>query len=354
MGELGHRRQRLEPGSGTCNGGQRRRSQRQCHLCSWPHRRRTGPYLVRWDGTQYTAVGSGQFLSDTGISQLTFVPISKAHPSNPILEDNRLLVVSGALTTQDYGNISSVFFDGQSYSPFLLATNLDGSSGIVRAFTRSTEVLRFPNLHHLAVGLVILISIAIGLGIVFLLVLLGLIWAVARRRPEPRDMDVPISGSDETLGLGEKKRPSSLLATLNAATENAMLGGGAAAAGASHRRQDSQQYDTTDEMAPSSHHGDHTTHPQYAADDDAEAVAGMGMVGVTGATAAAALDGDEEDSPMEGIPAHARYDFVANHESELKLTAGEPIEILDDQDRHWWLARNTQGQTGVVPSAYVM
>ncbi len=113
----------------------------------------TEPYMARWDGNQYTAVDNGQFLPATGISQLTFVPISKAHPSNSILEDNRLLVVSGALSTQDYGNLSSVFFDGQSYSPFLIATNLDGSSGIVRAFSRSTEVLRFPNLHHLAVVL---------------------------------------------------------------------------------------------------------------------------------------------------------------------------------------------------------
>ncbi|SPO26264.1 uncharacterized protein UTRI_02540 [Ustilago trichophora] len=334
------------------------------------------PYLVRWDGTQYTAVGSGQLLPATGISQLTFVPISRAHPSNPILKDNRLLVVSGALMTHDYGNISSVFFDGQSYSPFLLATNLDGSSGIVRAFSRSTEVLRFPNLHHLAVGLVILISIAIGLGIVFLLVLLGLIWAVARRRPEPRDMDVPLSASDESLGLGEKKRPSSLLATLNAATENAMLGehgagaagmgaaagaGGAAAmaAAASHHRHDSQPHDLSDEAA---YHSDgartgQSAHTQYHTDDggfddDAEAGLATGMVG-TSAVAAAAI-GDDDDSPMEGIPAHARYDFVPNHESELPLTAGEPIEILDDQDRHWWLARNTRGQTGVVPSAYVM
>lgn len=338
----------------------------------------SAPYLVRWDGTQYEAVGTGQFLPATGISQLTFVPISKAHPSNSILEDNRLLVISGALTTQDYGNISSVFFDGQNYSPFLLATNLDGSSGIVRAFSRSTEVLRFPNLHHLAVGLVILISIAIGLGIVFLLVLLGLIWAVARRRPEPRDVDVPLSASDESLGLGEKKRPSSLLATLNAATENAMLGehgtaagfgtagaglgaaGVAGAAAAAHHRQDSQGQDLSDEAGMSNNHSDggrtgQSAHTQYHNDDGAfsDAEAGLAMTG-TGAAAAAAISGDQEDSPMEGIPAHARYDFVPNHESELPLTAGEPIEILDDQDRHWWLARNTQGQTGVVPSAYVM
>ncbi len=52
---------------------------------------------------------------------------------------------------------------------------------------------------------------------------------------------------------------------------------------------------------------------------------------------------------MEGIPAHARYDFAPNHESELALIAGEPIEILDDQDRHWWLARKHRARPVSCP-----
>ena len=99
-----------------------------------------------------------------------------------------------------------------------------------------------------------------------------------------------------------------------------------------------------------------SAHTQYLTDDggvsDAEAGLATGMVG-TSAVAAAAIH-DEEDSPMEGIPAHARYDFVPNHESELGVVAGESIEILDDQDEHWWLARNAAGQTGVIPSTYVL
>ncbi|PWZ02155.1 hypothetical protein BCV70DRAFT_198438, partial [Testicularia cyperi] len=341
----------------------------------------SAPYFVKWDGTQYETMGNGQFQADTGISQLTFVPINRAHPGNSVLENNRLLVISGALSTQDFGNVSSVFFDGQTFTPFLLATNLDGSSGIVRAFSRSTEVLKFPNLHRLAVGLVILISIAIGLGIVFLLVLIGLLWALGRRRPD-RSVDVPISASEDSLAAtGEKKRPSSLLATLNAATENAMLGGGAgvaavgaggaAAAASSSRaydRPDSSQALGTDETGGISQYqsdGGRTGHTQYMTDEgelfdhDDMAVGGAAAAGAAAGAGAGAGAGamemmaSDEDSPVEGIPAHARYDFVPNHESELVLTAGEPIEILDDQDKHWWLARNARGQTGVVPSSYV-
>ncbi|EPQ29243.1 uncharacterized protein PFL1_02998 [Pseudozyma flocculosa PF-1] len=355
----------------------------------------TAPYLAKWDGAQYTAVDGGELIGDSGVAQLTFVPINKAHAGNSVLENNRLLVVSGNLETQSYGRLSSLLFDGQGYIPFLRATNLNGSSGIVRSFSRSTEVLKFPNLHRLAVGLVILISIAIGLGIVFLLVLLGLIWALSRRRPNEQ-VDVPISGSEDSLAVGEKKRPSSLLATLNAATENAMVGGGpgagasggggmvgrdgfplagaavagGAAAGAAaaagrtsssgHDKHDSAQMGTmenSDGTGPSQYHseGAHTGYSartQYLT-DEGEYLDGAGEA-AAGAGAIEMMDNQDDSPGSEGIPAHARYDFVPNHESELGVTAGEAIEILDDQDEHWWLARNAEGRTGVIPSTYVL
>ena len=352
----------------------------------------TQPYLARWDGSQYQLLGNGELLADTGVAQLTFVPLSKAHPGNSVLENNRLLVVSGALSTQTYGNISSLLFDGQNFTPFLVATNLNGSPGVVRSFSRSTEVLKFPNLHRLAVGLVILISIAIGLGIVFLLVLIGLIWALSRRRPE-QTVDVPISASDESLGLGEKKRPSSLLATLNAATESAMLGGGAGAAAggepgtssgfqmrdaalagaaggtvaagaagalasssSGHGKHDSGPMGGTHENSDASqYHSDaYTGRSQYATDEGEFYDAAAAAAGVGGAGAMEMMAGEDDSPGSEGIPAHARYDFVPNHESELGVVAGESIEILDDQDEHWWLARNAAGQTGVIPSTYVL
>lgn len=349
----------------------------------------TEPYLAKWDGNVYSTLGEMELLDSTGIAQLSFVGITKPHPDNNILENNRLLVVSGALNMNTYGNVSTALFDGQSWTPFLVSQSNSGGSGIVRAFTRSVEVLTFPNLHHLAVGIVILISIAIGLGVVFLLVLLGLIWALARRQSN-RGVDVPISPSDETLAMagaaGEKKRPSSLLATLNAATENVMhdrgaeAGAGAAAAagiagvgasstGHGHGRQDSAAVggtlENSDETGPSTaFHSDgqtgqsHSGRSNYYSGDEGEGIAlgGPSAAAAAGATAvdAGAYDGMNDDGGNDGIEAHARYSFEATHPSELAVRAGEKIYILDDQDEHWWLARNDNGTTGVLPATYVL
>lgn len=325
------------------------------------------PWLAKWDGSSYHNLQSTELMANTGIAQLTFVPINKAHAANDILENNRLLVVSGALKMRTYGNVSSAFFDGRIWTPFLIGTSSSGGPGIMRSFTRSTEVLRFPNLKRLAVGLVILISIAIGLGVVFLLVLLGLLVALARRRPN-RGVDVPISPSDELLAA-EKKRPSSLLATLNAATQNVMgagaagvgAGGAAAAAAATssgHGRGDSVPLTTEGAYTsdPSTqHHSEAVTgRSEYYTDDEGEhAAAGAGAAAAGGAAAgAAALSHGHEDEA--GVEAHMRFSFEATHPSELGARAGESVTILDDSDEHWWLARADDGRVGVVPASYVL
>lgn len=336
----------------------------------------TKPWLAKWDGSEFNALQSAELGPDSGIAQLTFVPITKAHPGNDILENNRLLVVSGALSMTTYGNVSSAFFDGRNWTPFLITTGAGGGPGAVRTFTRSTEVLKFPNLKHLAVGLVILISIAIGLGVVFLLVLLGLLVALARRRPQ-RGVDVPISPSDEALA-SEKKRPSSLLATLNAATENVMGAGaaggaagaaaGAAATSSGHGRGDSvpltsQGHDYSDPS--SNYHSEGATGQSayYTTDDSgdghrgagAAAAAAAGGVGAGAAgAAAAARGGDSDDGSEQGVDAHMRFSFEATHPSELAVRAGDSVTILDDADEHWWLARADDGRVGVVPASYVL
>ncbi|KAE8253748.1 hypothetical protein A4X13_0g3677 [Tilletia indica] len=353
------------------------------------------PYLAKWDGTRYNLLGNDELRPATGIQQLTFVPLLKAHSGNNILENNRLLVVSGVLELASFGNVSSAFYDGSSWQPFLLGAGSDGTHGIVRAVVRATEVLKFANLRRLATGLVILISIAIGLGLVFLLTLLGLLWAMARRNKN-KGVDAPLSAYDDVPGEGEHPgRPSSLLATLNAATENVMganaapgsgghgsnlgagagvagLGAGAAAAAAAgaaatssgHGRTDSGPLNTVENSdetgGPSTaYHSEgaqtgRSGASQYYTDDEnmgaAEAAAGVGALGAGAAAAAAA----GSHSGSEGVPARARYSFEATHESELSMHAGDQITILDDLDEHWWLARDSAGREGVVPSTYVL
>lgn len=357
------------------------------------------PYLAKWDGTTYTDVGSNELLDPTGIAQLTFVGLTQNHETNTVLESNRMLVVSGALSMNSFGNVSSALFDGQYWTPFLLSTQTGGGPGVVRTLTRSVEVLKFGNFHHLAVGIVILISIAIGLGVVFLLVLLGLIWALLFRRGHKKGVNVPVSPSDETLAAagvaGEKKRPSSLLATLNAATENVMSDhynlaaagagagvGAAAAAGAGADHHTSSGHgllaessnghalgaaggtmENSEETGPggqsSQYHSDGYTGrsaaSHYVSGDEGLGSGGAAAGGAVAAGAVGrALGGHENEEDLDGIEAHARYTFEATHPSELGVHAGEKIWILDDQDEHWWLARNESGQTGVLPSTYVL
>ncbi|KAL5254727.1 hypothetical protein ACHWQZ_G014234 [Mnemiopsis leidyi] len=51
----------------------------------------------------------------------------------------------------------------------------------------------------------------------------------------------------------------------------------------------------------------------------------------------------------------AVWDLTAQQPAtDLNLTRGEKLEVLDAvTDQHWWRARNTQGQIGMIPESYV-
>ena len=72
----------------------------------------------------------------------------------------------------------------------------------------------------MAIGFVILISMGIALGIVFLLVLFGLLFALRTRRinNELPAYPVPYANEKDQDATTPHRRPTSLLATLNAAT----------------------------------------------------------------------------------------------------------------------------------------
>lgn len=160
----------------------------------------------------------------------------------------------------------------------------------------------------MAVGLVILISIAIALGIVFLLVLIALLIALRTRddrgdtpvvgypvMPDDRADDDSIQGGAAAM----RKRPSALLATLNAATAKMALS----------EKQAQQQRQPSPDLFDDS--------------NSMNSGAGAGTV----------------DADVDEARAYTRFSFHAEQEGELSVAANEELVILDSQDPDWSVAR---------------
>lgn len=51
----------------------------------------------------------------------------------------------------------------------------------------------------------------------------------------------------------------------------------------------------------------------------------------------------------------ALYNFDAQNVEELSFKKGEKLDIIDHpaHDPEWWQARNSLGQTGLVPTNYI-
>lgn len=180
------------------------------------------PYFMKWDGTTWSDLSSDALQSGSEFQQIAFVPLSNNRQDNhdDLVEKDRLLMVSGDLDFEEYGRVSSALFDGSSWTPFLVSAAAGGDSGFIAGLFYSAKHFTLSH-HYLSVGIVILISIAIALGVVFLLVLVGLLVALKNRKADQKAAAYPAAGryngsDDEIHEKG--RRPTSLLATLNAAT----------------------------------------------------------------------------------------------------------------------------------------
>ena len=149
-----------------------------------------------------------------------------------------MLLVAGNLTINKT-SASTALFDGETWYPYLVSTSASGGAGVVSQFFysitdfslagRRASHLSLPSLllstnplshtdYH-SVGIVILISIAIALGVVFLLVLIGLLVALARRSDEPSyPPSQPRIRHERPEDLHVKHHPTALLEAVGAAT----------------------------------------------------------------------------------------------------------------------------------------
>ena len=67
------------------------------------------------------------------------VPVIDAHKSNGLIQNDRMLLLSGTLFSSSFGDASSVLFDGQSFIPYIVSASASGSpgtvSGLIHSFT---------------------------------------------------------------------------------------------------------------------------------------------------------------------------------------------------------------------------
>jgi hypothetical protein len=78
----------------------------------------------------------------TTVAQLTMVPLQDTHPANPIIESDRVLMISGSLATPA-GNASSALFDGQNIIPYIVSSTSTGTPGSMSALFHSLASFSF-------------------------------------------------------------------------------------------------------------------------------------------------------------------------------------------------------------------
>lgn len=290
----------------------------------------SSPFMMFWDGVSWSSVGSS-LQGTTNISQLVMVPLLNTHSANSIIESDRMLMISGALSDSSFGSASSVLFDGSSFIPYMATVTAQGALGSISSLFYSLANFSFTQQQFLATGIVILISIAIAAGVVFLLALIGILWTLLSRRDDRVAKYNASDDDDDDNSL--QHRPSSLLEHINAATRTTILGAPGPLIMAGAEKDEAARKATIAESDPFGPDGSNYLRAETPSD------------AVVGTMAA------EEEFTR---PAHARYSFDGTGEGELPLTAGLEVEVLDDRDTAWWYTRNPQtGQEGVVPAAYL-
>jgi hypothetical protein len=99
-------------------------------------------FLMEIDGNNYRPVGD-VFGSGTTIRGLQVLPLTQPHSSTPMLDDNQILLVCGQLGLPNFGNASAAFYNGTDFTPFILASTIDGQSGtIANLFSSITNPLK--------------------------------------------------------------------------------------------------------------------------------------------------------------------------------------------------------------------
>ncbi|KAF3082739.1 hypothetical protein TWF102_006007 [Orbilia oligospora] len=142
------------------------------------------PFILRWDGTKWSNLGGG-LQPGSVLRGIEVFELDGVHAPNDLLSQSQILMASGNIILDRTPiNSSAALFDGINWTPFVLTTNEDGSSGSLGAFVSQSKHTFNENAGKLAPGLVVLISLALALALIFLIVVIGVIASYIRRRRE--------------------------------------------------------------------------------------------------------------------------------------------------------------------------
>ncbi|KAH9810199.1 cortical protein marker for cell polarity-domain-containing protein [Melampsora americana] len=331
------------------------------------------PFLMRWDGNTWRDVagnGGGGLLNGSVIEQLAFVPLKSINGQKTNvngIENDRMLMVSGSLSFENQkSKISAALWDGSNWIPYFVTVDDSGKSGVVSKMISVADSFVSSARRFLSVGLVIVISMAISLGIVFFGVLLGLLIALKMRSKEanqPHSGNYSIEDEDEMEDEEDRGRPSSLLATIDAATaamtdrmrnlqekekESGVAVGVTAVNGSEGNRR------LMDDVSPIVEHSGERNHAGVGPNQ-------MTMVEINDEDDEHLRDGVDDqgefsdgDIDPEIDVRRARWSFDPQLPGEIGVGAGESVEIKDRSNPDWWLVRRADGVEGVIPADWFL
>ncbi|CAG8654722.1 4194_t:CDS:2, partial [Paraglomus brasilianum] len=254
-------------------------------------------YLYEYDGSKFNSFTTG-LISTSRISQLTFLPINGNNPGNDIINGNRILMVAGDLQLDNGGNFSTALFDGQSWHPYLQASQNGGKNGNI-------------------LGIFFDIPPSISNKImVFAIVAVLMAVAYYRRKELKReaeetttatfDLNSKIKFAEDLLQQSDKNSSGSEKVRISSGTEK------------------SAKVDASDS-------------------GEQAFVAGGG-----GGLFSELFVGDLDDAQIF----YAQYPFDPRTENELGLKVGDTIYVVDRSDPTWWIGFVDDGTGRLVKGAF--
>ncbi|PLW04333.1 hypothetical protein PCASD_26837, partial [Puccinia coronata f. sp. avenae] len=350
-----------------------------------------GSFLMHWENGDWSTINGLDPISQ--IEHIAFVPIR--NPSTSIntqhgIKSDRMLLVSGWIVIQDSPNakLASALYDGLTWHPYLSAADYQGQPGVLGRMVAATEGFKSTLRRIHSVVQVIFISMSIALGIVLLGVLIGFLIGYKKRAEENKKAMYPIEGTlgaagmedeDEEEGEGvrggaavgragegsrrssasaiegrQARRPTSLLATIDAATaamtERMQM---RSKHGEELKQQPSDgEASPNDEKrhhlhdlssGPTAYRHSHSLSPASLHDPESPSNHLDEFAEVDNA-------GLLSDSDVR----RARWSFDPQLPGEIAVAAGESVEVRDRSNQEWWLVRRADGVEGVVPADWFL